>query len=104
MQATCNLLEPSARPALAEALDALCVVIVKEALANGRLAVGEHLPGDAAALAQLWATIVLSGAATAGQLASNLRATEIGANPVRWKYLTVPAAAYWQERSRLPWE
>ncbi|GIM91297.1 aldo/keto reductase [Paractinoplanes toevensis] len=107
VQATWNLLEPSAGPALAEAHDAGCVVIVKEALANGRLAVGEHAPGDvvalAAALGQPWATIVLSGAATAGQLASNLRATEIGTDPVRWKYLAMPSAAYWQERSRLPW-
>jgi aryl-alcohol dehydrogenase-like predicted oxidoreductase len=78
-----------------------------EVLANGRLAVGEHAPGDtaapAAALAQPWATIVLSGAATAGQPASNLRATQVGTDPVRWKYPAMPAAAYWRERSRLPW-
>ncbi|GIF22747.1 aryl-alcohol dehydrogenase-like predicted oxidoreductase [Actinoplanes tereljensis] len=107
VQATWNLLEPSAGPALAEAHDAGCVVIVKEALANGRLAVGEHAPGDAAALAavlaQPWATVVLSGAATGEQLASNLRARELDADPVRWRYLAMPAAAYWQERSRLPW-
>jgi len=45
VQATWNLLEPSAGPALAEAHDAGCLVIVKEALANGRLA-GEE-PGVA---------------------------------------------------------
>ena len=107
IQATWNLLEPSAGPALAEAHDAGCVVIVKEALANGRLTVGEHVPGDAVALAavlaQPWATVVLSGAATGEQLAANLRAQLIVADPVRWKYLAMPAAAYWQERSRLPW-
>jgi len=107
VQATWNLLEPSAGPALAEAHDAGCLVIVKEALANGRLAVGEHAPGDAGALAaalhQPWAGIVLSGAATAGQLDSNLRATQTAADPVRWKYLAMPSHRYWQERSQLPW-
>lgn len=107
VQATWNLLEPSAGPALAEARDAGCLVIVKEALANGRLAVGEHAPGDAAALAaalaQPWASIVLSGAATVDQLASNLRAEAVPAEPVRWKYLAMPAARYWQDRSALPW-
>ncbi|MFI5889644.1 aldo/keto reductase [Actinoplanes sp. NPDC051513] len=102
VQATWNLLEPSAGPALAEAHDAGCMVIVKEALANGRLA---DQPGDAvslaAALHQPWATIVLSGAATAGQLTSNLRAEQITAG---WPDdLAVPAGQYWQERSRLPW-
>ncbi len=103
VQATWNLLEPSAGPALAEAYDAGCLVIVKEALANGRLAVGE--PGDAAALAaalrQPWATIALSGAATTGQLISNLRAESITARVGR--DLSMPADRYWQERSRLPW-
>ncbi|GAA0804693.1 aldo/keto reductase [Spirilliplanes yamanashiensis] len=103
VQATWNLLEPSAGPALAEARDAGCVVIVKEALANGRLAVDG--PGDvaalAAALAQPWASVVLSGAATGDQLASNLRAGT--ADPGEWADLAVPAARYWRERSELPW-
>ncbi|MFF5073214.1 aldo/keto reductase [Micromonospora olivasterospora] len=107
VQATWNLLEPSVGPALAEAHDAGCLVIVKEALANGRLAVGEHAPGDAAALAavlhQPWASIVLSGAATADQLASNLRSEGLTVDPARWKGLAMPAIRYWQERSRLPW-
>ncbi|MEV8510712.1 aldo/keto reductase [Dactylosporangium sp. NPDC051484] len=107
VQATWNLLEPSAGPALAEAHDAGCLVIVKEALANGRLAVGEHAPGDAAALAavlhQPWASIVLSGAATGDQLASNLRAEELTVDPARCEDLAMPATRYWQERSRLPW-
>ena len=107
VQATWNLLEPSAGPALAEAHDAGCVVIVKEALANGRLAVGEHAPGDAAALAavlaQPWVTIVLSGAATADQLTSNLRAEQLTVDPARWAGLAVAGTQYWAERSRLPW-
>ncbi len=41
VQATWNLMEPSAGPALAEAHDAGWGVIVKEALANGRLLRGE---------------------------------------------------------------
>jgi aryl-alcohol dehydrogenase-like predicted oxidoreductase len=105
VQATWNLLEPSAGPALAEAHDAGCLVIVKEALANGRLAVGEGAPGDAVALAaalhQPWAAVVLSGAATAGQLASNLLAETITARFGR--DLSMPADRYWRERSRLPW-
>ncbi|WP_433293821.1 aldo/keto reductase [Actinoplanes sp. CA-030573] len=117
VQATWNLLEPSAGPALAEAHDAGCLVIVKEALANGRLA-GE--PGDAVALAaalrQRWATIVLSGAATVEQLRSNLRASDLAAGPAgdaghagdadhagHAGDLAIPAERYWQERSRLPW-
>ena len=45
VQATWNLLEPSAGPALAEAADAGWAVIVKEAVANGRLTAA----GDAGA-------------------------------------------------------
>ncbi|WP_051807264.1 aldo/keto reductase [Actinoplanes subtropicus] len=124
VQATWNLLEPSAGPALAEAHEAGCLVIVKEALANGRLAV--EGPGDAVALAaalrQPWATIVLSGAATADQLASNLRAETMNpraetmnpraetmnprAETISARFdpdLAMPADRYWQERSRLPW-
>jgi aryl-alcohol dehydrogenase-like predicted oxidoreductase len=105
VQATWNLLEPSAGPALAEAHDAGCLVIVKEALANGRLA---RDPGDAVALAaalrQPWATIVLSGAATVEQLASNMRASEVAAGPITGAGdLAMPPERYWQERSRLPW-
>ncbi len=78
VQATWNLLEPSAGPALAEAHDAGCLVIVKEALANGRLAVDGRAwttrSRSRRHCSQPWATIVLSGAATADQLASNLRA------------------------------
>jgi aryl-alcohol dehydrogenase-like predicted oxidoreductase len=106
VQATWNLLEPSAGPALAEAHDAGCLVIVKEALANGRLAVREDV-GDAVALAaalhQPWASLVLSGAATGDQLASNLRAETLTVDPAEWKGLAVPSTRYWHERSQLPW-
>ncbi|PZG23910.1 aldo/keto reductase [Micromonospora craterilacus] len=106
VQATWNLLEPSVGPALAEAHDAGCLVIVKEALANGRLAIREGV-GDAVALAaalhQPWADVVLSGAATGDQLASNLRAETLTVDPARWADLAVPGSRYWQERSQLPW-
>ncbi|GAA0583655.1 aldo/keto reductase [Paractinoplanes ferrugineus] len=118
VQATWNLLEPSAAPALSEAHAQGCFVIVKEALANGRLAAapepvaglgpaGGPVPGDAvalaAALAQPWVSVVLSGAATTAQLASNLRAERSSVDPARWAGLAMPSARYWQERSNLPW-
>lgn len=99
VQATWNLLEPSAGPALAEAHASGRAVIVKEALANGRLADRDEA-ALATALRQPWATIVLSGAVTGEQLASNLRAatTERDSPPA-----PEPAGDYWAARSRLPW-
>lgn len=125
VQATWNLLEPSAGPALAEAHDAGRTVIVKEALANGRLAgPGPRLDpvlgpvasaagatydavALAAALRQPWADVVLSGAATADQLASNLRAREVrftGSQPDDLAArLADQPETYWADRGRLPW-
>jgi aryl-alcohol dehydrogenase-like predicted oxidoreductase len=121
VQATWNLLETSAGDALAEASDAGWAVLVKEALANGRLArsgdaaaAGTAL-GEAAAaaglepdvlalaavLARPWVTVVLSGAATVDQLLSNLRAADVefGGLPE----LAEPAVQYWSERSARRW-
>ncbi len=125
VQATWNPLEPSAAAALAEARAAGCTVIVKEALANGRLAgrqpgeapavlaeVADELAttGDAVALAaalhQPWATIVLSGATTVAQLRSNLKAATLTLNPDqldRLGRLAEPAQQYWHHRSSLAW-
>jgi len=131
VQATWNVLEPSAAAALAEAHEAGLGVIVKEVLANGRLAgrgndAGEadnarHLVevagrGDrqrsadaiaiAAALAQPWADVVLSGAVTAEQLTSNLGALEVDLTADednRLALLSQPADAYWTARSERPW-
>ncbi|MFB7669356.1 aldo/keto reductase [Kitasatospora sp. NPDC056138] len=126
VQATYNLLEPSAGEALAEAHDAGCTVIVKEGMANGRLAgrpadeaastvlhrVAEEADAtcDAVALAavlrQPWVDVVLSGAATADQLTSNLRAASVALDAAQYARLTTlaePARTYWQHRSRLPW-
>jgi len=125
VQATWNLLEPGAGAALAEAHEAGCLVIVKEALANGRLAGRENGPAtatlteiaedlastpDAVALAavlqQPWAGIALSGAATTVQLAANLRAATLTLTPgelARLSALAEPSERYWQNRSQLAW-
>ncbi|HEY0534850.1 MAG TPA: aldo/keto reductase [Actinoplanes sp.] len=120
VQATWNVLETSAGPALSEAHDAGCLVIVKEAMANGRLAApGGPLAGIAAELGstpdtvalaavlrQPWARIVLSGAATTGQLAANLSAESLTLSATHDDRLSTMAEkpdAYWQARSSLPW-
>jgi aryl-alcohol dehydrogenase-like predicted oxidoreductase len=121
VQATWNVLEPSAGAALSEAFAAGWAVIVKEAVANGRLtragdagtaesplgraAAASALEPDAvaiaAALAQPWVSVVLSGAATVEQLISNLRALDIGAAEI--PDVAEPADAYWAARSARPW-
>ena len=93
VQATWNLLETSAAPALAEAHARGWGVIVKEAVANGRLA-DRADAAFAAALAQPWASVVLSGAVTPGQLQQNVRAL---VSPQ-------PPDAYWHERKALAWD
>jgi aryl-alcohol dehydrogenase-like predicted oxidoreductase len=117
VQATWNLLERSAGPALAAAHDAGLGVIVKEALANGRLTDRGDVPeltaaareagttpdalALAAVLAQPWVDVVLSGAATVEQLESNLGA--LGAAPQRLDDVVEDPEAYWHERGELPW-
>ncbi|CAM5717603.1 Aldo/keto reductase OS=Streptomyces alboniger OX=132473 GN=CP975_05985 PE=4 SV=1 [Streptomyces alboniger] len=122
VQATYNLLETSAGPALAEAHDAGLTVIVKEGMANGRLA-APHAPAalrdvaertgygcDAVALAAVlrepWAGVVLSGAVTSAQLVSNLRAAAVDLDPdhvERLGGLAEEPRAYWARRAELPW-
>ncbi|MFQ3561798.1 aldo/keto reductase [Streptomyces gramineus] len=122
VQSTYNVLETSAGPALAEAHDAGLTVIVKEGMANGRLA-APHAPDalravaeeagagcDAVALAvvlrQPWAGVVLSGAATLTQLASNLHAAAVDLDEDRLARLAALAEephAYWERRGSLPW-
>jgi aryl-alcohol dehydrogenase-like predicted oxidoreductase len=120
VQATWNVLEPAAGPALAAARDAGRLVIVKEAMANGRLAdpdgplapIAAQLATtpDAVALAavlhQPWATVVLSGATTGAQLAGNLSALSIALEPAQLDRLTAlaePSSEYWRTRAGLPW-
>jgi aryl-alcohol dehydrogenase-like predicted oxidoreductase len=122
-EVTWNLLEPSVAPAAAEAAEAGWAILVKEAVANGRLAPGGDQAGPssplarlaaarevtpdaiamAAALASPWATVVLSGAVTVAELTANLAAltvTDLGElDPV----MAEPAAAYWSARSQRPW-
>jgi aryl-alcohol dehydrogenase-like predicted oxidoreductase len=105
VQATWNLHERSAEQALARAHAAGLGVIVKEAMANGRLASD---PGDAialaAALAQPWSDVVLSGASSVAMLRSNLRAREVAAGvTARFEQLREAAEDYWSERSALEW-
>ena len=122
VQATWNLHERSAGPALAAAHEAGLRVYVKEALANGRLAGREPAPvlqeaaaaadttpdalALAAVLAQPWADVVLSGAASVTTLHSNLRALQVHWSPElaqRLDALREDSAAYWSHRSALTW-
>ena len=109
VQATWNLHERSAETALERAHEAGLVVMVKEALANGRLAArgaGQDAVALAAALARPWADVVLSGAATVSQLESNLAALELAWDDDLERQLTgltEEPAAYWATRAELPW-
>jgi aryl-alcohol dehydrogenase-like predicted oxidoreductase len=129
VKATWNLLEPSAAPALEAAHAAGLGVIVKEALANGRLSDRNRDPGFAArrrkladlaarfavpmdavalaaALARPWADVVLSGAATLAQLDSNLKSldvTWVAQAESEIHGLAEAPDAYWQTRSDLAW-
>jgi aryl-alcohol dehydrogenase-like predicted oxidoreductase len=122
VQATWNLHERSAEPALARAHDAGLRVYVKEALANGRLAprggnetlaavarelgTSEDAVALAAALARPWAGVVLSGAATVAQLESNLEARALDWSDEleqRLAGLAEEPDAYWRTRAALPW-
>lgn len=125
VQATWNLLEPSAGELLAEAHAAGWTVVVKEGVANGRLSArGLTGRGDvpptlaelarelqvtpdavalAAALQQPWADLVLSGASTARQLQQNLAALRIQVDMDGLSTLAQSPATYWGNRSGLAW-
>jgi len=129
VQATWNLLEPSAGNVLKAAHQIGIGVIVKEVLANGLLT-GKNDDPDyapklvalknaaaqrgttpdalalAAALAQPWADVVLSGAATQDQLLSNVKALEVTWDDelaVSLSGLAEAPAVYWAKRSQMPW-
>jgi aryl-alcohol dehydrogenase-like predicted oxidoreductase len=122
VQATWNLHERGAGDALARAHEAGLYVMVKEALANGRLTARGRDPALeaaarelgatedalalAAALAQPWADLVLSGATTVEQLRSNLAARELAWDDElerRLAGLVEDPDAYWAARAGLPW-
>ena len=117
VQSTWNVLEPSVGPALAEAHDAGAHVLLKEVLANGRLAVdpppaladavtadaGPDAVALAAALAQPWANTVLLGPAGPDQLRSNLAALTVVSDPAAFADLATEPDDYWRERGALTW-
>ena len=106
VQATWNPLEPTAATALAEASAAGWGVIVKEALANGRLASLDQF-AIAAALAQPWADVVLSGAVTEDQLRSNVEGLSrrlSAGERAELDAMAEPPSRYWKERSERPWQ
>ncbi len=129
VQATWNLLERSAGEALAEAKTAGMNVIIKEAVANGRLtarngqptfaeqrallqreAARLHTTIDGLALAvvlhQPWVDVVLSGAATVQQVQANAAATQVVVDDEALEQLNSVIEdpdQYWSTRSGLPW-
>ncbi|WP_141576480.1 aldo/keto reductase [Actinomadura sp. WMMA1423] len=121
VQSTWNLLETSAEEALREAHGAGLHVLLKEVLANGRLAVrapvevqdvasthdvGPDAVAMAAALGRPWADTVLIGAVSPAQLRANLAATDVrlGEGDLEeLARLSVPAERYWADRSALSW-
>ena len=125
VQATFNLFERSAEKTLELASNEGLFVIVKEALANGRLTsrnqdseikpvteVAKKLgvTEDALALAWVlehdWVSVALSGASTVQQLRSNLTAFSLELNQDNLqdlKKLEQSPEAYWQKRSSLVW-
>ncbi len=130
VQATYNILERGAGPALREAHDAGWKVIIKEGLANGRLTNRNNLTEDQSMVADLaeqaarlnvspdtlalafilaepWVDIVLSGAATSEHLASNLRARELKMEQETrdaLNRLEQSPLEYWIQRSGLAWQ
>lgn len=122
VQSTWNVLEQSAGAALAAVHAAGNRVLVKETLANGRLAVeapavvreiarahgtGPDAVAVAAVLAQEWAGTAVIGPASSAQLAANLRATtlELGvAEREALAGLAEEPGAYWRHRSSLAWD
>ena len=119
VQSTFNLLERSAGPALAAAHDAGMGVLIKEALANGRLTdrgdVGELISAArdagttpdalalAAVLAEPWVDVVLSGATTAWELESNLKALGVEVDVSEFAGIVEDPDTYWEHRAELPW-
>ena len=127
MQATWNVLEPTAGNALRVARQEGVGVIVKEVLANGRLTRRNHAAtfapklatlahhaerlgttpeavALAAVLQQPWADTVLSGAATAEQLRANLSAPTVAWDDEVGEALAGFAEPdYWKTRAALSW-
>lgn len=129
VQATWNLLEPSAGPTLQEAKSQGLHVILKETLANGRLSprgkerlsperysrlvemaqkyqVGIDALAVAATLATPFSDTVLLGVASQEHLHSNLQALSISLQEKdleQFQDFAEPPETYWQTRKNLEW-
>jgi aryl-alcohol dehydrogenase-like predicted oxidoreductase len=131
VQATWNLLERGAEAMLVEAHEVGMKVVIKEALANGRLThantnhdpvfasamrqIGEiaaekattiEMVALAAALSRPWADYVLSGAATVSQVSANVAALRSEYNEEieeRLRIVAVNSNDYWRARSGFAW-
>ncbi|MFJ7214164.1 aldo/keto reductase [Amycolatopsis sp. NPDC098790] len=122
VQSTWNVLEQSAGRALSAAHTGGKRVLVKETLANGRLAVeapktvlgiasahgiGPDAVAIAAVLAQDWVDTAVIGPASPVQLEANLRATAVAlgaADQDALAGLAEDPGAYWRHRSSLAWD
>jgi aryl-alcohol dehydrogenase-like predicted oxidoreductase len=131
VQATWNLLERGAESALREASEAGMKVVLKEALANGRLThanrndaslLSPYIPrinaiaeergttiemlSLAAALARPWADFVLSGAATVPQIQANALARDFDFDDElehELRGFAITSNDYWRARSGFSW-
>ena len=131
VEATWNLLEQGAESALEDAHSAGMKVVVKESLANGRLSHENRDQADllfpavarirelaesrgttiemlalGAALARPWADVVLTGAATVGQVQSNVAALVHAYDAELEKELrsvAIDSGEYWRARSSFRW-
>ncbi len=129
IQATYNILDQSMDKVLEAAAESGMGIIIKEALANGRLTnrnqkadfqknkqvldqiaqkyeAGIDAIALAFVLARPWAHVVLSGAAVENHLRSNISAASILLNSEELNLLEdmkMKPEAYWEERSGLKW-
>lgn len=126
VQATWNLLEQSVATQLDKARRQGCLIIIKEAMANGRIATLDphfvtaseiatiqelsaryQLTPDQlamnAALQQEFADIILSGAATESHLLSNLHRSNEQIDQNSIEMLAELPEAFWETRSTLSW-
>lgn len=129
VQATWNLLEVSVGSALQQAHEAGMGVIIKEAVANGRLTPRNTNPAFAeqmellqstadkkqttvdalalaAVLAQPWCSVVLSGAASIEHVQANAKAVKVNYDEEtaeKLKSLAEEPELYWKTRSNLDW-
>ncbi|WP_179333207.1 aldo/keto reductase [Winogradskyella costae] len=128
-QVTFNIFEQSTYSVLKELLAEGKTIIIKEALANGRIFKNDkfsaykssyqlleelskkyHVGTDAIAIRfimdSLEPSVILSGASSSNQLQQNLKALnfKLNANDIeQLKSLAVNPENYWQERSNLSW-